>query len=424
MIVPKKSSAIKSSISLLLTRMIGLSLGFFTTILFARNTSPDDYGFYVLVTSWIGLLYIPSCLGMPEYLLRHFAEIPAQNFRHTLNIAIKKTTIIFSIICLIIFILFSTNVIPTKYLAPALIQLPTIILSIIMHMKQSAMRHFCSADKALWPTTLLAPLLTASLALIYIQVEERLEVNALLQIGLISTILTFLINEWLFEKTLKKHRQQKNLTTSIAHKNIDLIKKSLPFAGLAALATLNSRVDIFALGFFRSEEEVGIFTVATKMYDLLLIPITIMNTTIAAEAAKLYKEEKTAELQQLIKKTSRFTFITISCAVVILVSFNKEIITATFGEQYLTASAPMCILVSLHIINSYGGSSGMLLSMCGKEFISIRIGLFCAALNIILNLILTPKFGITGATISTAISFTLWRIGFMLAVKKHLNLNP
>ena len=68
------------------------------------------------------------------------------------------------------------------------------------------------------------------------------------------------------------------------------------------------------------------------------------------------------------------------------------------------------------------GSAGVLLNMSGKEKIVMNILLFSALLNVILNAILIPLYGINGAAIGTAISTSIWHILQSLMVYKSLGI--
>ena len=44
-------------------------------------------------------------------------------------------------------------------------------------------------------------------------------------------------------------------------------------------------------------------------------------------------------------------------------------------------------------------------------------------LNIILNLVLVPRFGIVGAALATTISMVVWNVLLVIAVRKKLGVN-
>ena len=81
-----------------------------------------------------------------------------------------------------------------------------------------------------------------------------------------------------------------------------------------------------------------------------------------------------------------------------------------FGNEYISGYAALVILCVSQSVCIITGPGGVLLNMSGHEKIVMKILLFSATLNIILNAILIPRYGINGAAISTAISTVIWHV--------------
>ena len=56
--------------------------------------------------------------------------------------------------------------------------------------------------------------------------------------------------------------------------------------------------------------------------------------------------------------------------------------------------------------------------MTGNQNIYAKILLFGAILNVLLNLILIPRYGINGAAIASMSSLTVWNLSMVLVIKK------
>ena len=63
---------------------------------------------------------------------------------------------------------------------------------------------------------------------------------------------------------------------------------------------------------------------------------------------------------------------------------------------------PLLILLLGYAIGASFGDVGATLSSIGKVHIPFRISAVCAVLNVILNILLIPIFGISGAALATA----------------------
>ena len=88
----------------------------------------------------------------------------------------------------------------------------------------------------------------------------------------------------------------------------------------------------------------------------------------------------------------------------------SELLLGIFGNEFIVGKTALLILLFGQIINILCGSVGYILMMTNKQEILRNIIIFSAFLNIILNILLIPKYGINGAAISSAISVAVWNI--------------
>jgi len=60
------------------------------------------------------------------------------------------------------------------------------------------------------------------------------------------------------------------------------------------------------------------------------------------------------------------------------------------------------------LINAACGSVGFLLNMTGHETETAKVIGTAAVFNVVMNLLLAPRFGLQGAAVATAVTFLLW----------------
>jgi O-antigen/teichoic acid export membrane protein len=271
---------------------------------------------------------------------------------------------------------------------------------------------------AVWPQAVLLPALILVLAgAAWLSVG--LSVLALLAATTVAHAASLLVTEVKFRHIFHSLPR----TSEPAHVDFR-IRAALPFIGLAGLALLNTRVDILVLSGLSTSSETGVYSVATRIADVLLLPITVVNMVVSPTVAKLYRSGNLSELQNLLKRSSRFSLLLTGLPAVVLIAFGGPIITTCFGAAYSGAANPLRVLALAQIINASAGGVGMALSMTGHERSALRVGIMAAALNLFLNLILVPLAGGMGAAIGTAISLVAWRAGFYWVVRRRLGIRP
>jgi O-antigen/teichoic acid export membrane protein len=78
-----------------------------------------------------------------------------------------------------------------------------------------------------------------------------------------------------------------------------------------------------------------------------------------------------------------------------------------FGAQYLPAGTSLIILAAVNTLCAASGSASTILTMTGHERDVAIWGGGTALLNVVLNALFIPRWGIEGAAIATAITAVL-----------------
>ena len=106
-----------------------------------------------------------------------------------------------------------------------------------------------------------------------------------------------------------------------------------------------------------------------------------------------------------------------------MILFGDRIL-GLFGAEFVAARWSMTVLILGQLVNVGSGSVGYLMGMTGHHRQSAFVLGCSAVLNIILNAILIPIFGIMGAAIATALTMALWNIWLHQLVVKYLGVKP
>ncbi|MFQ5926679.1 MAG: polysaccharide biosynthesis C-terminal domain-containing protein [Terriglobia bacterium] len=170
------------------------------------------------------------------------------------------------------------------------------------------------------------------------------------------------------------------------------------------LSFLHLRVDIYLVGFFLAPAAVGLYAVAVALVELLARAPALLGTVIYPKSAG----ERAGEITRLIASLLKFLP---ALALVALPAFwlvGQRLIELLFGAAFrgsFTAAfwlLPGVIFLSgITLINNFLAGKGY----PGVLHIAASVGL---ALNIVLNWLWIPRYGITGAALASSISYGLW----------------
>ncbi len=405
------------------TRATQAALGLVIAVLLARLLGPAGYGAYSFAMALVAFLAIPSELGVPGLAVR---EVAVSNARGDLdrmrgflawahrNVAMVSVSV--AVVAALVLVVLQDRVDPARLrcLWVSLLLVPLVSLGALRTAMLQGLRKVLLAQlpehviRPLVFLLLLAVLMAAGLG-----VESATEVMAL---QVVATSVAFSAGLLFFFR----HRPAGLAAAAVVRDGSLWWRSSLTFGMFAAMRLINGRTDILALGFFHTDSDVGIYRVASQLATSIIFGLQIVNPIQGPYLAHIYATGNMDEFQRVVTRTSRIVFaitIPVVCAVVL---FGRPIIVLAFGEQYQQAYAPLVILAAGQLVNATMGSVGSVLNMTGHERDTAACVFAGAAVNIALNLLLTPQMGMIGAAIATSTSLVTWNLLMWQRVRLRL----
>ena len=403
-----------------------IGLSFITSILLARLLGVEGYGAYAYVIAWLFILEVPAGLGLKILLPREIATYETQQkwglMRGLMcwaNQSAFLTSLAVSLIASVIawYLLADSNSQMLYIFWLGIASLPFLILTIL---RQSVMRGLHQIILGQLSETIIQPVLFILLISgTYLFSSRLLNLNLIMIYRVISFLAVFLLSTFLLNQTLP------NAVKNYAPKyQVNTWWRSvLPFIFATSMFVINNRTDAIMLGVMKGNESVGLYNVANRGATLISFILVAVNQSLAPTIAKLYTEGNLSKLQSIITKSSRTIFLgSLSIALVMMI-FGQWFLLL-FGSEFTAAYLTLVILSFGQLVNATMGSVGLLLDMTGHQGDTAKGVGATAILNIILNALFIPIWGVNGAAIATAISTITWNLILFFYVKKRLAINP
>ena len=201
-----------------------------------------------------------------------------------------------------------------------------------------------------------------------------------------------------------------------------VIKESLRYGfplifSSMAINLLNGS-DRYIIKYLLGDAQLGLYELAYKVAGVhnmfLIMPF---NLTLFPLAFKLFKKENDKRYYSKIK--TYFAFIMVWAGLALCV-FSKEIIMLfAQNSSYYPAYTVVPWIVLAYILYGISLVSSLGMYLTGNNYFVAYITLFCAALNIGLNFLLIPVYGIMGAAINTLVAFLVLDMLSNLASNKY-----
>lgn len=187
-----------------------------------------------------------------------------------------------------------------------------------------------------------------------------------------------------------------------------------------SIGFLNTNIDSIMIGYYLNPTEVGVYAVAVLLAQTLtLIPSAVQRVT-APATATLYGKGDIGAIREIISSTMKKTFLVSAAIALIIVIFGQFFISLFFTAEFLPAYVPLLVLLVGHIIFAPFMAIGSTLASIGKVNIPFKIHSICGVLNVVLNILLIPLFGIMGAAASTTITHIANFVVHMVVIKRVL----
>lgn len=170
---------------------------------------------------------------------------------------------------------------------------------------------------------------------------------------------------------------------------------------LAVTIYVNS--DITLIGIFRTDTEVGMYSVAAKIYNILKQVLNAVIVVVIPRVAYYLGNKNQEKYQHLLNMTLR-TLLCLTLPVIAgIFVLAEEIVFLAGGGEYFPAVTPLRILcgaLGFSVLACF--FSNAVLIVHKMEAAALKATAASAAVNIALNLYFIPRYGITGAAVTTA----------------------
>ena len=365
----------------------------FVGIYVARYLGPEQFGLLSYALAVVGIFMVASRLGMDSILLRELVSHPSQRGKYIgTAFGLMVLTAFLSIFIIFILInLFESEPVIKLYVWIISTGLLFQTFLVIDYNFQAQVRSKYSSIAKSIALSLSA---VTKIALVLIQVD-------LFWFAIAFTLDKAIIAVTLYIMHIFK-KQPQFIFRFDSRLIRPLLKSAWPMV-LAAVATmLYMRVDQIMIKNMLGAEQLGLYASATKIYEGWLIIPNIISISMLPAIIKLKLISETKYENNLSKLFALVFWGSIGAATTVTL-FGEYILDLTFGDSFSQALNTLIIVMWVTAFSSLGFVSARYFTAENMEK-KIAIRTFIAlSVNILLNLIMIPIYGIEGAAISTLV---------------------
>ncbi len=185
------------------------------------------------------------------------------------------------------------------------------------------------------------------------------------------------------------------------------LKPAMTIGASQGLSLINYNFDSVLLGFFLGSTAVGWYGAAYKPVTVMLaMPLTFFIGLFPA-LSRMYQEDRDSFSETVVRSFRLTSAIAIPLGIG-GVFLARPVINLLFGEAYVNSVPVLQILCWSATLVILRGTYRQSLNAAGRASLDLRCAGASAALNVALNILLIPRYGILGAAVATVVAEVLW----------------
>lgn len=183
----------------------------------------------------------------------------------------------------------------------------------------------------------------------------------------------------------------------------EMLVEALPLGAALVVSQLYYRVDILLLSFLRTTAEVGVYSAVFKVLELLLtLPLFFLNSVFPVMIQRFAADPKRAK--PLIQKSFDLLLIAGMAFAGGGLILAPDIMRLIGGAEFVSGGDALRVILFAMVLTFMLMAFANLFVAQGKQMQLLKFGSVGLVLNIGLNLIFIPKFGIVGSAVATLVS--------------------
>lgn len=193
---------------------------------------------------------------------------------------------------------------------------------------------------------------------------------------------------------------------------------------MSCATTIYANIDLVMLGFAEDNYIVGGYSIVERIKAILTVTGGLIWTITLPRASALWEQKRTKEFEELAGRSINLVLFIQIPVMLLTFMFYHTMIRAVAGYNYLFAAPALFIMafaiLPIAISNIIGGQV-LIPAKLEKQLLTAE--LIGAAVNILLNAIFIPLYGMEGAAFTTVIAEVIVMALTIIAVAGHLHIH-
>ena len=233
----------------------------------------------------------------------------------------------------------------------------------------------------------------ASLILLFVFVKESNDILPYAMLTVLASVGAGILNFYNLRKIITLYK--------ITFKQLEITKHIKPSFTFFLLITIYVNLDSIMLGFMTSDDNVGYYSAAVKIKQILVTLVTSLGAVMLPRLAFYYEQKRFDEFKDLVKNALGFILIVSLPLTIYFTLYAKDAILLLSGESFLASVEPMQIIMPTVFLIALSNLMGwQILVPMDREKQIVFSTIIGAIVGGIINIFAIPYLGVNGAAIA------------------------
>ncbi|MBI4170425.1 MAG: flippase [Candidatus Aenigmarchaeota archaeon] len=401
--------------------IVATLLGYALRLFLARSLPVTDFGLLYSIFVFIAFFSLFKDLGLGPTIIKFLAEFSGAGNKDKIKPSILVVGLIqFAIaIAIMMPIIFFSDFIAVFYFrtVAAAFPLQIIAVSFIIGTALTTLQHAAQGLGHVKIYSLVEPIRLA-IAFLFVALLINLGVTGISYayvLGAVAALMFLLFGLKSRGKLTGKAAFDKALTKK-------LMKFAFPvfIGGLSSLLLFYT--DTIVLTAFRGLEDVGLYQAALPTSQLLWVLVNSLAVVLLPLIAEMWAKKHINEVSTALGLISKFAFVVVIPIAIIMIAFAGDILLILFGQAYLPAAITLQILAINSIFYTLFVIFSNSLIAVNKPISNTKITAVISVLNLILNILFVPQYGIAAAALSTLLAYFIGTVLAFYSLRKTVQI--
>lgn len=245
--------------------------------------------------------------------------------------------------------------------------------------------------------------------MLFIFVKESDDIIPYAMLTVLASVGAGILNFYNLRKIITLHKITFKQLEIIKH-----IKPSFTFFLLTISITIYVNLDSVMLGFMTNDTNVGYYSTAVKIKQILISLVTSLGAVMLPRLAFYYEQKRFDKFKDLVKNALSFILIVSLPLTIYFTLYAKDAIFLLSGESFLASVEPMQIIMPTVFFIALSNLMGwQILVPMDKEKQIMLSTIIGALVGFLINLLMIPHWGVNAvalANLCAELSVTLVQI--------------